>query len=129
MREEFIDYATIEVMPESTEQQPKEPKLQEETKKIVKKNAKLTPVKVIKKYHKLSKNLQRQNATISNLTVLKKELRWHQKKAKQLQKLILDLTKDLAIMTDSEDDAGNESSASETNVKMLDAGAATPDSN
>ena len=68
-------------------------------------NSKLSPVKAIKKFHRLGKDVQRKNATIENLRVLKSELRWHQKKVKRLQKLILDITKDLAIMTDSEDDA------------------------
>ena len=84
-------------------------------------NSKLSPVKAIKKFHRLGKDVQRKNATIENLRVLKSELRWHQKKVKRLQKLILDITKDLAIMTDSEDDAGGDSSSNDNDQDMLNA--------
>ena len=65
------------------------------------------------------------NATIENLRVLKKELRWHQRKVKRLQKLILDMTKDLAIMTDSGDEAGGDSSSDDNDQEMMDAQAPT----
>ena len=78
-------------------------------------------LKVIKNSHRLGKKMLKESATIGNLRVLKNELRWHQKKVKKLQKLILDLTKDLAIMTDSEDEAGGDSTSDGNDQEMMDA--------
>ena len=84
-------------------------------------NSKLSTVKVIKNSHRLGKKMLKESATIGNLRVLKSELRWHQRKVKRLQKLILDMTKDLAIMTDSEGEAGGDSSSYGNDQVMMDA--------
>lgn len=125
--EELIPYATIEVLPEEPRNVPQQQQtsLQREARRIAAVNSKLSPVKAIKKFHKFGKKIQMTNATIENLRVLKKELRWHQRKVKRLQKLILDMTKDLAIMTDSGDEAGGDSSSDDNDQEMMDAQAPT----
>lgn len=129
MREEEIEYATIEVMPEEESNQPKAPQQQQE-------NLVAVPLKdykpmhqLIKERFRLSKRLTKKSATIANLRVLKDEQRYHQRKARKLGKLIATMVKDLDVLAESESEDEDSSSEDDQDIKMVDVRAANPDNN
>ena len=117
MREEEVEYATIEVMP--TDQHQQQPQQHEE---IPQHEPPAKPMyQLIKERYKLSKKLTRKSASIANLQVLKDQQKFHERKARKLAKLIATMTKDLDVLADSESEIDDSDDKDE---RMLDAQAA-----
>lgn len=124
MREEEVEYATIEVVAVNHQQQQQQPEQEEERPQNA---APSKPMhQLIKERYKLAKKLSRKSASVANLQVLKDQQKWHQRKARKLGKLIAAITKDLDILADSESEADDSSDESQ-DVKMANTMAANHD--